>query len=75
MLDARDPIGTRSRHLEQHLKKEARQKHMILLLNKCDLVSIGHLEVLRVRHTLLAFSMEAFEKKPPTLLIPTTRSY
>eukprot|EP00887_Chlorella_sp_A99_P002078 scaffold21.g2078.t1 len=38
VLDARDPAGTRCRHLEQHLKKSARHKHMLLLLNKCDLV-------------------------------------
>ncbi len=39
MLDARDPNGTRCRHLEQHLKKNAKHKHLLLLLNKCDLVS------------------------------------
>lgn len=39
MLDARDPLGTRCRHLEQHIKKNARHKHMLLLVNKCDLVS------------------------------------
>ena len=33
-------MGTRSRHLEQHLKKDAKHKHMILLLNKCDLVRL-----------------------------------
>ena len=38
MLDARDPLGTRCRYLEQHLRKNARHKHMLLLLNKCDLV-------------------------------------
>eukprot|EP00884_Botryococcus_braunii_P017149 jgi/Botrbrau1/4117/Bobra.152_3s0063.2 len=38
VLDARDPQGTRSRYLEQHLRKNARQKHLLLLLNKCDLV-------------------------------------
>ncbi|KAL4857344.1 Nuclear/nucleolar GTPase 2 [Chlorella vulgaris] len=38
VLDARDPNGTRCRHLEQHLKRNARHKHMLLLLNKCDLV-------------------------------------
>eukprot|EP00242_Pyramimonas_sp_CCMP2087_P010269 CAMPEP_0198213438 /NCGR_PEP_ID=MMETSP1445-20131203/28865_1 /TAXON_ID=36898 /ORGANISM="Pyramimonas sp., Strain CCMP2087" /LENGTH=972 /DNA_ID=CAMNT_0043888081 /DNA_START=246 /DNA_END=3167 /DNA_ORIENTATION=- len=38
VLDARDPMGTRCRHLENHLKKNHRQKHMVLLLNKCDLV-------------------------------------
>lgn len=41
MLDARDPNGTRCRHLEQHLKKHAKHKHLLLLLNKCDLVSEG----------------------------------
>ena len=38
VLDARDPIGTRCRHLEKHLKYNHRQKHLILVLNKCDLV-------------------------------------
>ncbi|KAH7621999.1 hypothetical protein Ndes2526B_g02824 [Nannochloris sp. 'desiccata'] len=38
VLDARDPMGTRCRHLETHLRKNARHKHMIFLLNKCDLV-------------------------------------
>lgn len=38
VLDARDPIGTRCRHLESHLRHNARQKHLILILNKCDLV-------------------------------------
>ncbi|KAG9307311.1 hypothetical protein G9A89_017139 [Geosiphon pyriformis] len=38
VLDSRDPIGTRCRSVEQHLKKEACHKHLIFLLNKCDLV-------------------------------------
>ncbi|CAL5224471.1 g7163 [Coccomyxa viridis] len=38
VLDARDPLGTRCRYLEHHLKKNATHKHMLLLLNKCDLV-------------------------------------
>lgn len=38
VLDARDPQGTRCRHLEMHLRKNARHKHLIFLLNKCDLV-------------------------------------
>ena len=40
VLDARDPLGTRCKHLEQHLRKNAQHKHMLLLLNKCDLVSL-----------------------------------
>lgn len=39
VLDARDPIGTRCAHLEAHLKQRTqRHRHMVLLLNKCDLV-------------------------------------
>ena len=38
VLDARDPMGTRSKYLENYLKTEKKHKHLILLLNKCDLV-------------------------------------
>jgi nuclear GTP-binding protein len=38
VLDARDPQGTRCAFLEQHLRRNARHKHLLLLLNKCDLV-------------------------------------
>ena len=38
VLDARDPQGTRSKHIEQYLCKEKPHKHLIFLLNKCDLV-------------------------------------
>jgi nuclear GTP-binding protein len=39
VLDARDPEGTRCRRIEMELQqKDRRHKHMIFLLNKCDLV-------------------------------------
>lgn len=38
VLDARDPMGTRSPHIETYLKKEKPWKHLIFVLNKCDLV-------------------------------------
>ncbi|XP_066494800.1 nucleolar GTP-binding protein 2 [Tiliqua scincoides] len=38
VLDARDPQGTRSPHVEAYLKKEKPWKHLIFVLNKCDLV-------------------------------------
>ncbi|NP_001153260.2 nucleolar GTP-binding protein 2 [Pongo abelii] len=38
VLDARDPMGTRSLHIETYLKKEKPWKHLIFVLNKCDLV-------------------------------------
>jgi len=38
VLDARDPIGTRSKHIEDFMKNEKKHKHLIFILNKCDLV-------------------------------------
>ncbi|XP_069827793.1 nucleolar GTP-binding protein 2 [Dendropsophus ebraccatus] len=38
VLDARDPMGTRSPHIEAYLKKEKPWKHLLFVLNKCDLV-------------------------------------
>jgi len=38
VLDARNPNGTRTRSLEEHLKKNCPTKHLIFVLNKCDLV-------------------------------------
>nr|XP_019582112.1 PREDICTED: nucleolar GTP-binding protein 2 [Rhinolophus sinicus] len=38
VLDARDPMGTRSPHIETYLKKEKPWKHLVFVLNKCDLV-------------------------------------
>jgi nuclear GTP-binding protein len=38
VLDARDPMGTRSAHLEKYLKTEKPHKHLIFILNKVDLV-------------------------------------
>ncbi|MQL99622.1 hypothetical protein Taro_032347 [Colocasia esculenta] len=59
VLDARDPQGTRCHHLEKHLKEHCRHKHMILLLNKCDLVPAwatkGWLRLLSKEYPTLAF--------------------
>lgn len=38
VLDARDPLGTRCLSVEKYLKEEAPHKHLIFVLNKCDLV-------------------------------------
>ncbi len=38
VLDARDPMGTRCNSVEQYLRKECPHKHLVLVLNKCDLV-------------------------------------
>ncbi|KAL5715561.1 Nuclear/nucleolar GTPase 2 [Ranunculus cassubicifolius] len=59
VLDARDPQGTRCHHLEKHLKEHCSHKHMVFLLNKCDLVPAwatkGWLRVLSKDYPTLAF--------------------
>uniref|UniRef100_K3WX25 Nucleolar GTP-binding protein 2 n=1 Tax=Globisporangium ultimum (strain ATCC 200006 / CBS 805.95 / DAOM BR144) TaxID=431595 RepID=K3WX25_GLOUD len=38
VLDARNVPGTRCEHVEKHIKKNAAHKHLIFVINKCDLV-------------------------------------
>jgi nuclear GTP-binding protein len=38
VLDARDPQGTRSKHIENYLRQDKPHKHLIFILNKCDLI-------------------------------------
>ncbi|KAI4835775.1 nucleolar GTP-binding protein 2 [Plasmodium brasilianum] len=38
VLDARDPVGTRCKRVEQNIKKHRSNKHIILLINKIDLI-------------------------------------
>ncbi len=38
VLDARNPMGTRTFTLEEHIKKQCAAKHFVFVLNKCDLV-------------------------------------
>ncbi len=38
VLDARDPEGTRCRSVEKYIQEEAPHKHLVFVLNKCDLV-------------------------------------
>ncbi|KQK21675.1 nuclear/nucleolar GTPase 2 [Brachypodium distachyon] len=59
VLDARDPMGTRCYHLEKHLKENAKHKHIVFLLNKCDLIPAwatkGWLRTLSRDYPTLAF--------------------
>ena len=41
VLDARDPSGTRCRSVEKYIREEAPHKHLVFVLNKCDLVPTG----------------------------------
>lgn len=38
VLDARDPMGTRSKYIEEFIKKEKAHKHLFFVLNKVDLI-------------------------------------
>ena len=38
VIDARNVPGTRCLHVENHIKKNASHKHMVIIINKCDLV-------------------------------------
>lgn len=40
VLDARDPMGGRSKYIEEFLKKEKPHKHLFFILNKVDLVPV-----------------------------------
>ncbi|KAL4946653.1 hypothetical protein BDV06DRAFT_208555 [Aspergillus oleicola] len=41
VIDARDPEGTRCRGIEKYIREEVPHKHLIFVLNKCDLVPTG----------------------------------
>ncbi|KAI2994816.1 hypothetical protein CBS147346_10237 [Aspergillus niger] len=49
LLDARDPEGTRCRSIEKYIREEAPHKHLIFVLNKCDLVPTGVAPIVKDR--------------------------
>ena len=38
IVDARNVPGTRCYHVENHIRKNASHKHLVIIINKCDLV-------------------------------------
>ena len=59
VLDARNPLGTRCSSVEAFIKKEAPHKHLIFVLNKCDLipnsVTSRWIKYLSKEHPTIAF--------------------
>ena len=60
VLDARDPEGTRCRSVEKYIRDEAPHKHLVFVLNKCDLVP-----------TSIAVSPDDFLCSPLTNSLPS----
>ncbi|EPS42199.1 hypothetical protein H072_3845 [Dactylellina haptotyla CBS 200.50] len=59
VLDARNPLGTRCRSVEQYMSKECPHKHLVFVLNKCDLVPTG-VAAAWVRHLSKEYPTLAF---------------
>merc|ERR1712226_1450084 len=66
ILDARDPEGTRCKHIENYLKREKPHKHLVFILNKADLVppwiTQKWVAILSKERPTLAFHAGRFEK-------------
>lgn len=50
VLDARDPLGTRCRSVEKYIQTDAPHKHLLFVLNKCDLVPTSVAVSLHIIH-------------------------
>ncbi|KAI6163674.1 NGP1NT-domain-containing protein [Pisolithus thermaeus] len=59
ILDARDPLGTMCESVLEYLKKEKAHKHVVLVINKCDLVpnwvTVRYIQHLTPRYPTIAF--------------------
>ena len=64
VLDARDPLGTRCRAVEKYIKDEAPHKHLVFVLNKCDLVPTSVGVSRDFRSCLLALSPTVKSRTP-----------
>jgi len=60
VLDARDPLGSRSRELEQAVLAAGASKRLVLLLNKADLVPRENLAAW-IKHLRREYPTEAFK--------------
>ncbi|KAI5981392.1 NGP1NT-domain-containing protein [Pisolithus albus] len=59
ILDARDPLGTMCESVLEYMKKEKGHKHVVLVINKCDLVpnwvTARYIQHLTPRYPTIAF--------------------
>ncbi|KAL8433467.1 hypothetical protein ACSSS7_003857 [Eimeria intestinalis] len=64
VVDARDPMGTRCRRLENYLKAQRSAKHLVLVINKVDLVPTK----------VAQYWLHLLSKEMPTLLMQADKN-
>jgi len=67
VLDVRDPLGTRCRSVEKHLRDEKPHKHLVFLLNKVDLVPTWVTVSIVATFYVFCFLFHS-PLKPPTIM-------
>lgn len=64
VIDARDPMGTRSPHIEKYIKTNCSHKHIVIVLNKIDLIPIWAtkrwIKLLSKEYPTIAFKSSSF---------------
>eukprot|EP00126_Sphaerothecum_destruens_P009337 Sdes_comp20486_c0_seq1m14871 len=79
VVDSRDPMGTRCRQVEAFIKKEKSHKHIVMILNKCDLVptwvTARWVKVLSAEYPTLAFHASITNPFGKGALIQLLRQY
>jgi nuclear GTP-binding protein len=79
VLDVRDPMGTRSKTVESYIKKNCPHKHVIFVLNKCDLVptwvTARWVKILSAEYPTLAFHASVTNPYGKGALIQLLRQY
>lgn len=75
VLDVRDPLGTRCRSVEKHLRDEKPHKHLVFLLNKVDLVPTWvTVSLFPFSLSLFLFSLQILSLAKSLLLSPFPQS-
>lgn len=79
VIDARNVPGTRCEHIERHIKKNASHKHLVCVLNKCDLVpswvTRKWVKILSAKFPTLAFHASITNAFGKGALISLLRQY
>lgn len=65
VLDARDPVGTRCKQIEEFIKEKGKHKHLMFVLNKVDLiptaVTAQWLKIISKEHPCVAYHSNSLD--------------